>query len=275
MKTQDVPPALRGFNNIFRKLEYRHAYVTVFDDFLTAMMNYFTPPEYPPLDVTCFGKYADEERKVFHEMIVEVIQILQRELSDTRLWYDLFGDFYQELASRGKQSALGQFFTPDTVVDMMIQLQGDKEELAGKGHTIADPACGSGRMLIAYHAHYPGNYTFGEDLDPMCCKMTCLNMLLHGCEGEVVNHNALMPDSYMRGWRINPTIRRFGLPSITPLEKEQSFVYKMWENRKAEAEQQQAEAGRQKVEADQAWRDQVKRERQQQTRQTGTQLDMF
>jgi type I restriction enzyme M protein len=275
MKTQDVPPALRGFNDIFRKLEYRHAYVTVFDDFLTAMMNYFTPPEYQPLDVTCFGKYSEDERKLFYDMIVEVIHVLQRELSNARLWYDVFGDYYQLLASRGKQSALGQFFTPDPAVDMMIQLQGDKDELTGKGLTIADPACGSGRMLIAYHAHFPGNYTFGEDLDPMCCKMTCLNMMLHGCEGEVVNHNALMPDSYIRGWRINPTIRRIHLPTITPLPKEESFVVRMWEKKKAEAAQQQAEADCQKAEADRAWHEQVKRDREQQGRQAGTQLDMF
>ncbi|WP_438710353.1 hypothetical protein ACSTS3_15170 [Aquimarina muelleri] len=57
--------------------------------------------------------------------------------------------------------------------------------------------------------------------------MTCINMMLHGCEGEVVQYNALNPDDYQCGWKINHNIYIYGLPSIIPIEKEQSTIYQM------------------------------------------------
>lgn len=236
MKTQEVPMELREFYAQFKKLEYRHDYVTVYDDFLTAMMNYFTPPEHKGFDVQCFNRYTKEERLIIGSLIPIIIKTFEKHITDDNTWFDPFGDFYQLLASRGKKSALGQFFTPPTVVNFMTQLQGDKEELTGKGMNINDPACGSGRFLIAFHVKFPGNYVYGEDLDKICCKMACLNMMMHGCEGEVVHHNSLNPTDYIQGWRINYNIRHFHLPSIIPLEKENSFVYQMWQKKLAERE---------------------------------------
>lgn len=238
MKTQDVPLPLRDFYETFRKVEYRHNYITVFDDFLTALMNYFTPPNEKPYDIACFNKYSQEERMLFSEMIRKIILAYDREVTDSRKWFDPFGDFYQALASRSKQSALGQFFTPDSVVDMMVDLTGPQgEDITGKGLRISDPTCGSGRLLIAFYAKHPGNYVYGEDLDPMCCKMACINLMFHGCEGEIVNHNSLNPDHYINGWKINSDIRRTGLPSIRPMLQEQSFICQMWKIKREEAEQ--------------------------------------
>jgi type I restriction enzyme M protein len=115
----------------------------------------------------------------------------------------------------------------DLAAEVGAECQGTNK-LIGRGLTINDPACGSGRMLIAFHAKNPGNYVFGEDLDPMCCKMACINLMIHGCEGEIVNHNSLQPDDYIQGWSINADIRKSGLPSIRPLAKENSFVHRMW-----------------------------------------------
>lgn len=233
MKTQEVPLPLRQFYSVFKQLEHRHNYITVFDDMLTAMVNFFTPPEEPPLDVTCFQKYTNEERQIITRLIPEIITIYDQQINDQVKWYDPFGDFYQMLASRGKQSALGQFFTPAPLVDLCVVISisapEDASELIGKGLRVNDPACGSGRMLISYHANYPGNYVYGEDRDPMCCKMACINLLMHGCEGEIVNHNSLDPEHYIRGWKINSDIRRTGLPSIKNLPKEQSFINQMWQ----------------------------------------------
>jgi len=59
---------------------------------------------------------------------------------------------------------------------------------------------------------------------------------MHGCEGEVVQHNALNPEDYVNGWAINSMIRQTGLPSIVPIEKEQSRIYRMWQSKKSETE---------------------------------------
>jgi len=238
MKTQEVPIPLRPFYQHFRTLEYRHDYSIVFDDFLSAMMNYFTPPGVEGYSTDRFSRYTKEERLIFGNLIQTTIRIFEKEITETVKWFDPFGDFYQLLASRGKQSALGQFFTPSSVVDMVTQIQGSDNKLTGKSLRISDPTCGSGRMLISFHAHHPGNFCYGEDLDDMCCKMTCLNMMVHGCQGEVVNHNSLNPNDYIKGWTINGTIQQTGLPSITPLLKEKSFIYQMWQNQLSETEKQ-------------------------------------
>lgn len=49
---------------------------------------------------------------------------------------------------------------------------------------MGDPTCGSGRLLLAYHARNPGNYLIGEDINRTCCLMTVCNMLIHGCVGK-------------------------------------------------------------------------------------------
>lgn len=52
------------------------------------------------------------------------------------------------------------------------------------GHTIEpgkkvnDPACGSGRMLLAVAKLSRSSLLYGADLDITCCKMALLNMLL-------------------------------------------------------------------------------------------------
>lgn len=232
MKTHEVPTVLRPFYAQFQKLEYHHDYVTVFDDFLSATINFFTPPQFQGIDVACFDKYTKEEQLIIGSLIPIAFQIFDQQISDSVKWFDTFGDFYMMLSSRGKKSALGQFFTPPGLVDMMTLMQGSPEDLIDQGYLISDPTCGSGRFLIAYHAHFPGNYVFGEDLDLMCAKMACINLMMHGCEGEIVHHDALNPDSYYNGWKINPTLRKSGLPSIVPMAKEQSFLNRSWKRHK-------------------------------------------
>jgi type I restriction enzyme M protein len=223
MKTQLVPPVLRPFHQVFEKLAVRHNYVTAFDDYLTAMLNFFTHPQFPG-ETACFDKYTPEERETFSSLLCLTLKTLQEQLPTENSWFDCFGDFYMLTGSQSKQSGTGQFFTPPHIVDLMVMVQGDDQ--TGKGIRVSDPACGSGRMLIAFHARFPGNYVFGEDLDLICCKMACLNLLLHGCEGEVVWRNALDPNDYRGGWHINPALRLTGLPFLMPMEKENSLIWK-------------------------------------------------
>lgn len=227
MKTQEVPIPLRGFFEQFRKLEHRHNYAHIYDDFLTAILNFFTPPIYKPHDIDCFKRYTEAERQIFSHLIAETIKIFSAQVLTDTDWFDPFGDFYQLLSSRSKASALGQFFTPSTIIDLMTQIQGTPEELTGKGLMVNDPACGSGRCLIAFHAAFPGNYMYGEDLDLMCCKMACVNLMIHGCEGQIVCRDSLAINDFRYGWQINGNLRRTGLPSIVPIDKEASVNYKM------------------------------------------------
>lgn len=116
-------------------------------------------------------------------------------------WVDFFGDLYEEMyLSRGKASALGQFFTPCDVADLLCDVvkQGD-------ARTVNDPACGSGRMLLAHFAKSDKKgYYVGEDLDVMAVKMCALNLMMHGAQGKVVQHNTLTnPTTYDYGFELN------------------------------------------------------------------------
>jgi len=171
--------------------------------------------------------YNQDERYGFGKLIKEYIHIIDKQLNFID-WYDGLGEYYEILASNYKQSALGQFFTPSAIVDLMTKISNTDEQT---GKRINDCACGSGRMLISHHVKNLGNYYFGEDIDRICCKMTCLNMVLHACVGEVVNHDSLSVSSYFAGWKINEFLNLTGQVSIKPMRKEESIMYQSWQNR--------------------------------------------
>jgi type I restriction enzyme M protein len=229
----DLAPEQQPFWNTFKKLIQQHEPAVVFDDFLSAMMNYMTPSTQSGFSVDRFNRYSRKERLMIGELINHVIHTYHQQVKHDKDWYDFFGTFYLFLASKHKTKALGQYFTPEAVVDLMVRMNAGDQDMTGKGIRVNDPTCGSGRFLIAYHAKYPGNYVFGEDIDLMCCKMTCLNMMLHGCEGEVVHHNSLKPEEYNHGWIINRVLRVAHMPSIESIDKEQSFIWRHWQERKS------------------------------------------
>lgn len=105
-------------------------------------------------------------------------------------WLDMFGEVYEAMyQSKGKASALGQFFTPPPVCDVMANLCGDDNN-----RKVNDSACGSGRTLLAQWAqsNNKDGYFIGEDLDPQSIKMCALNMMAHGMRGRVVRHDSIL-----------------------------------------------------------------------------------
>lgn len=98
---------------------------------------------------------------------------------------DVLGRAYEHLIKQfaddtGKKG--GKFYTPRTLVELMIQLL-DPEE----GMRICDPSCGSGGMLIecAYHVEHrkhgnPRNLSlFGQEMNLNTWAIAQMNMLLH------------------------------------------------------------------------------------------------
>lgn len=60
--------------------------------------------------------------------------------------------------------------------------------------TILDPACGSGRCLIAYDRKgdpKPHAFYVGVDIDERCVRMAAINMFFHGMRGVVICGNSL------------------------------------------------------------------------------------
>jgi type I restriction-modification system DNA methylase subunit len=98
---------------------------------------------------------------------------------------DPIGELYMQAISNGHN---GQYFTPTPICDMLATMSvGDNSR---PGQTVADCACGSGRMLLAAAKINRHLQLYGADLDNTCCKMALLNMMLNSLTGEITHMNS-------------------------------------------------------------------------------------
>lgn len=80
--------------------------------------------------------------KIRENSFLEIVKELEKyNLSDTS--DDIKGIAFEQFLGRTFRGELGQFFTPRTIVDYMVEVLDPKE-----GERICDPACGSGGFLI-------------------------------------------------------------------------------------------------------------------------------
>jgi len=219
----DVPQELKPWFKIFDQLCRRHDYITVFDDYLMMLLNWFANAEFKEQWFDRKRRYDEKELMLFNELYRELILMFQKEIDAGVKWYDPFGQLYQALSSRGKASKLGQFFTPESLCDMIAQMNIDKERIE---QLVGDPACGSGRMLLAAHSVNRTNHYVAQDLDKMCCMMTAINMALHCMSGVVIHGNTLSMENYAY-WAISrvEVQENVFLPKINIITKEQ---YEEW-----------------------------------------------
>ena len=93
---------------------------------------------------------------------------------------DPLGEIYMDRISSGE---LGQYFTPIHITDFMAEIAGVKND------SVSDPTCGSGRMLLSAlkvaRREEKEPFLYGNDLCPLCAKMTLLNILVNTARGEV------------------------------------------------------------------------------------------
>lgn len=227
MKTTDVPANLREFIKVFNRVAgYRWDSYTVFSDFVQYCIECFNLNKDEQWLIKLRETYG-KEYEVFPLMFREMALTMERELPEDTSWFDVLGTIYEVVASSSKKSSFGQFFTPASVCDMVAQMNLPNEV---KGKRINDPACGSGRTLLAAHALRPGNYCFGEDLDPLCARMAVVNFVLHGVRGQVCHMNTLSGEVF-KVWQTD-TLCCFEVP------KEQSFTWQMLEGMRTRAAEQ-------------------------------------
>lgn len=187
--SRDIPSEQRAFFKVFERIAYRHQYSEVFDDYLTMLINWFANGEQQEMRDRAMKKYPEEEKKLFNEMYEAHVHLFHEQIiTKGYKWYDPLGDFYQTISSNYKASAMGQFFTPACMCDMMAEMLIDKNKTF---QMISDPCVGSGRMLLAAHALQPMNYYWAIDIDPMCAKMAAINMCMHNACGLVTQGDTL------------------------------------------------------------------------------------
>jgi type I restriction enzyme M protein len=245
----NIQPILKHFAS-FR---FRKDPSEVFDAAVTWLCGMFFQPgtwDGPIKDAT--ARFDEGQKEDLRLIMAAILKAYEPRVGDGQ-WCDALGDVYMELSSVYKSQAMGQYFTPSNVCDMMALITGCQ----GTCNRILDPTCGSGRMLLAHHAKFPGNFYFGEDLDFLCTKMALLNFCVNGVQGEVVHHNALTePDSFRHAYRI--TLHR-GLPIVTELKQaEESYVCRFWMQRLQEVQKTNQDNGE---EGEKAAREMIRKER--------------
>lgn len=109
---------------------------------------------------------------------------------------DVLGDAYEYLISQFAENAGksgGEFYTPRAVVQLMVRLLDPRE-----GHTVYDPTCGSGGMLIgcAERLRREGKNPralrlFGQERNINTWAICKMNLLLHDLSGEVARGDTL------------------------------------------------------------------------------------
>ena len=102
---------------------------------------------------------------------------------------DVIGDAYEYLIKKfadATNKKAGEFYTPRSVVRLMIELLDPKE-----GETIYDPACGTGGMLLAAVQHVKDKHgdvkrlwgkLFGQEKNLTTSAIARMNLFLHGIE---------------------------------------------------------------------------------------------
>ena len=211
-----VHPEQRQLLEIFEKAGQRHNYYDVFSTLIDFCLHQYTAPEnlHAKDDFIFPSQYNTTEQAYFKTMLREVQSICYKYCSlwnGVSSWYDPFGNLFESVSSDFSKQRAGQFFTPPSICDLMAQIIVEKPTAQNIGNTCVDPCCGSGRLLLASNAINAGLYHIGNDIDPLCTKMTALNFCLNGVIGEVSCNNALQATSnnFRFGFKIVPLMSLF------------------------------------------------------------------
>ena len=137
---------------------------------------------------------SDETLKDLIEALSEV------PLGNQAVSTDVLGDAYEYLIGRfadvTKRKKAGEFYTPRSVVRMMINILDPKE-----GESIYDPACGTGGMLLGAVEHVqraggdPRTFfgkIYGQEKNLTTSSIARMNLVLHGIEDfQVIREDTL------------------------------------------------------------------------------------
>jgi len=113
---------------------------------------------------------------------------------------DYLGRIYEEQAIAN--SYAGQFFTPEPLVELMAAMIMPGELLDNA--LVSDPACGSGRMLIAGIGRNRYATFLDTDTDLTCVHMATLNCLVRNANTWIIHGNSLSLEAW-GGYHVHRT----------------------------------------------------------------------
>ncbi len=202
----------KSFAEHLNGLSQRYGVGTVFSDMLTMIICGFSMQTQEELYFKTIKQYEKSEVITFSEAFASLVIEMT---GDGSGMIDVLGEYFMEFLSFGRN---GQFFTPMNICDMMARITNPHSETP----RILDPACGSGRMLMAMAKLNRYATFYGADCDSNCAKMTVVNMCLNSMYGEVAWMNSLS-NQWFGGWLISPTIH--GIPCIRQITEKESYIH--------------------------------------------------
>jgi type I restriction-modification system DNA methylase subunit len=124
----------------------------------------------------------------------------QREIDQTGK--DVLGHLFECFLANAN---IGQFFTPMSVSRMLARLLNedadDEEKKDKRGMTVHEPACGSGKIIIAQNEMSPNAHYTGIEVSPLVARICSLNMWLFDINADIYNGNTLTMELHAL-WRI-------------------------------------------------------------------------
>ena len=139
------------------------------------------------------------------QVLNRVIWILNQ-FNFSKVDRDILGKIYEKYLPKEERKKLGEFYTPDEVIDYILDAVGYIPAMAIESKNLIDPACGSGgflvraaRRLIARHAVKFGKATPKEALDNKRWPEVYEKLTPNECE-EIINSIA----THIHGFDINP-----------------------------------------------------------------------
>lgn len=221
------------FEKVMQRFQYRYDTRIAFDDFLTMTLcafsqNRATGKSYDEdLYMETIAKYKDDPIRF---EFPNLLACLTREMTgriDSDSGNDVLGEYYEQNISR---KGAGQFFTPWPICKFMAKSSFDATPETGerKRLRILEPACGSGRMLMAMLREAgPFHDYYAIDIDRTCVKMTAINLFLSGIfRSETLCANALLAEDFQVSYKTS--FLPFGVFRIA--EKEHSRLWHTLKN---------------------------------------------
>ena len=135
------------------------------------------------------------------ELLKDLVESLSTvSLGNSAVSTDILGDAYEYLIGRfadiSKRKKAGEFYTPRSVVRMMVDFLDPKA-----GETIYDPACGTGGMLLGAvdHVRQAGGdhrtffgKIYGQEKNLTTASIARMNLVLHGIEdAKIIREDTL------------------------------------------------------------------------------------
>ena len=154
------------------------------------------------------GDWGNKE-KFTDELIKDMIEGFSAiELGNNAVDTDVLGDAYEYLVGKfadvTRRNKAGEFYTPRSVVRMMVEILDPKE-----GESIYDPACGTGGMLLAAIDHVkrqggdPRTFfgkIYGQEKNLTTSSVARMNLVLHGIEDfQIAREDTLRNPAFTDG----------------------------------------------------------------------------